>query len=419
MRNVATVASGTMAVQGITVAFSPLITRMYGPEAFGMLGVFLAIIAVISPVATLTFSTAIVLPSKEKEALGVVKLSLLSSLVVSSIVAFGIIVLYFFPNDIIPIDPIRPYLFIVPIVIFFTAIIQISHQWFIRTGKYRNIANLSTIQALIVNFSKIGFGFVNAVGAVLIVLSGIGYLIHALLFYYKTNNEFKKALKISAILGTKKKYFKALVYKYRDFPKFRAPQMLFNAFTKGMPILLLASFFGPAAAGFYSIGNRVLNLPTDIIGKSIGSVYYPRISKAAQNGENLNPYILKATLGMAGLAIVPFIVLIIISPILFEYVFGAEWKAAGYYARWIAILVFFEFILHPTKDAMIVCGFQQKLLWFEIISVFFKLFMLSIGFYYFRNEVAAISLFSIGGAVLSLGLLAWLLSNAYSFSTKN
>jgi hypothetical protein len=34
VRNVAVVASGTAGAQAITMAFSPIITRLYGPEAF-------------------------------------------------------------------------------------------------------------------------------------------------------------------------------------------------------------------------------------------------------------------------------------------------------------------------------------------------------------------------------------------------
>jgi len=36
VRNVALVGSGTAGAQAITMAFSPVITRIYGPEAFGL-----------------------------------------------------------------------------------------------------------------------------------------------------------------------------------------------------------------------------------------------------------------------------------------------------------------------------------------------------------------------------------------------
>jgi len=42
VRNVAIVATGTAGAQAITMAFSPINTRLYGPEAFGILGTFTA-----------------------------------------------------------------------------------------------------------------------------------------------------------------------------------------------------------------------------------------------------------------------------------------------------------------------------------------------------------------------------------------
>src|SRR5690606_19830586 len=46
VRNVAIVATGTAGAQAITMAFAPVITRLYGPEAFGLLGTFMAILGV-------------------------------------------------------------------------------------------------------------------------------------------------------------------------------------------------------------------------------------------------------------------------------------------------------------------------------------------------------------------------------------
>ena len=47
-------------VKAITMAFSPVITRLYGPDAFGMLGTFTATLAVVTPSAALTYPIAIV-----------------------------------------------------------------------------------------------------------------------------------------------------------------------------------------------------------------------------------------------------------------------------------------------------------------------------------------------------------------------
>src|SRR5690625_3723904 len=87
VRNVALVATGTAGAQAITMAFSPVITRLYGPDAFGMLGTFTATLAVVTPIAALTYPIAIVLPKKDDDARAIAKLSFLLALCISVVFA--------------------------------------------------------------------------------------------------------------------------------------------------------------------------------------------------------------------------------------------------------------------------------------------------------------------------------------------
>lgn len=66
VRNVLAVVTGTATAQAITIAFAPVITRLYGPESFGQLGAFMALLNVLAPIAALTYPIAIVLPKKDE-----------------------------------------------------------------------------------------------------------------------------------------------------------------------------------------------------------------------------------------------------------------------------------------------------------------------------------------------------------------
>src|SRR5699024_644971 len=110
VRNVALVATGTAGAQAITMAFYPAITRLYGPEAFGMLGTFTAALAIVTPIAALTYPIAIVLPKKDDDARGIAKLSLLLAFFISLAVA---VVLLFWGQAIarlLYLQAIAPYL---------------------------------------------------------------------------------------------------------------------------------------------------------------------------------------------------------------------------------------------------------------------------------------------------------------------
>ena len=85
VKNVMIVASGTAGAQLVTMLFSPIITRLYGPEAFGMMGTFMAIVNIIVPVAALTYPIAIVLAKKDNNARAIVNLSIFLSIIIAFI----------------------------------------------------------------------------------------------------------------------------------------------------------------------------------------------------------------------------------------------------------------------------------------------------------------------------------------------
>src|SRR5690606_27771088 len=111
-------------------------------------------------------------------------------------------------------------------------------------------------------------------------------------------------------------------------------------------------------AGFYGLGRRILQLPSELIGKAVGDVFYPRISEAANNGENLTYLIRKSTLMLSVIGIFPFGIVILSGPWLFGFVFGMEWIKAGEYARWLAVWLYFGFINRPSVRALPVLNAQ-------------------------------------------------------------
>src|SRR5699024_887504 len=91
VRNVIVLASGTAAAQMIAMALSPVITRLYGPEAYGLMGAFMAIVNIVAPVAALTYPISIVLPKKDQDAKGLIRLSIIISLIIA-IISFLILI---------------------------------------------------------------------------------------------------------------------------------------------------------------------------------------------------------------------------------------------------------------------------------------------------------------------------------------
>src|SRR5690606_18773622 len=136
VRNVFIMATGTIGAQVVNVLASPIITRMYGPEAFGVMGTFSALTQIIIPVAALTYPIAIVLPKNDKNAKGLMKLSLYITLFIALITTTLLLLFNESIVNFFKIQGLAPFLYLIPLVITFAGIMQIIEQWLIRTNQF-------------------------------------------------------------------------------------------------------------------------------------------------------------------------------------------------------------------------------------------------------------------------------------------
>lgn len=402
VKNVLIMATGTAGAQLITIAMSPIVTRLYGPEAFGIMGAFISLTGIIVPVAALTYPTAIVLPRSDKNAKRLIRLSLYIVMIMAILTGLLIFIIKDYIIDVFHIGKLEPFLYLIPFVILFAGLVQVLKQWLIRIKQFKVTAKVNLFQSIVVNFGKVGIGLVYPLAVVLIlsqVAANALRVVMMLLFIKKSNYNSEYDLPESNLS------IKELAKKYKDFPLYRAPEEIFSALSINTPILLLTSFFGPATAGFYSIGNMVLSLPSNLIGQSIADVFYQRITQAANNGEQISKLIKKTTLALIGIGVIPFGIVILFGPYLFELIFGDIWTVAGEYARWIALASFAIFINKPSVMAIPVLNAQRFYLVFSIIRFATRTVALAIGFFIFKDDVIAVAWFGISGLLLNIILI--------------
>ena len=87
-----TVAGGTFFSQIIPLAILPILTRLYSPEEFGTLALYIAFFSILSVVVTGRYEMAIMLPKKEKDAISLFQISFLFSFIFS--IFFLLVILF-------------------------------------------------------------------------------------------------------------------------------------------------------------------------------------------------------------------------------------------------------------------------------------------------------------------------------------
>lgn len=402
VRNVFILLSGTAAAQLISLFTSPIITRLYGPENYGIMGVFLTFVVILSPIAAMSYPKAIVLTKSDSEAGRLIKLSLY--IAAATAIIFFITFLSFskWILDIFQLEGISSFLYLIPFVTLLTGFQEVIEQWLIKTKQFSVTAKVTVLHSIILQGSKVGVGFFFPFAIVLVGLSALSTGLKVVMmaaFAKKSGNV--PVLKKKESFGE----YQKIAVAYKDFPIYRTPQLFVSAISQNLPILLLTGFFGPASAGFYAIGKTVLGMPVQLVGKSVGDVFYPRINDAAKKGENLTPLIYKATLALSLIGIVPFGAVVVFGPELFSFAFGADWARAGDYARWIAIWYFTSFINRPSLASLPVLSVQGFHLIYTIIMLAACTLALAAGYFLFSSDVAAIAFFGITGALMNMGLI--------------
>jgi len=417
IRNVFILASGTAMAQIINMIFSPLITRIYGPEAYGLMGTFSAIVQIIGPIAALSYPIAIVLPKYDKEAKKLVKLSVFVTIINTLIVSFLLLLLGDFVIELFNIGSISQFLYLIPVAVLSAGIYQIIQQWLVRKNMFQVSAKANLVETLLVNTGKLATGVGYPYGSVLVFLTAFRQGIRAVFMYLFSGRV--NLRKVFSLTEKDKNSFDDLLKKYRDFPLFRTPEVTLSAVSSNTPVLLLTTFFGPAAAGFYSIARSVLGIPSALIAKSVGDVFYPRVSSAAQNKQKITPLILKSTFYLALVGLIPYGIIMLFGPWLFSFVFGQDWAIAGQYARWVSLWSFFNFINRPSVQTLPVISAQRFQLFFTTGKLIITSLGLLVGFYIFRSDMVAIALFSISGALSYIILILITIFKSKKFDDIN
>jgi O-antigen/teichoic acid export membrane protein len=411
VRNIATAISGSAGAQLINLALIPVIMRLYGPDAFGVLGTFQSLTIILIPACALTYPIAIVLPRSEGDARGLIRLSLW---VASAVSGGSGLLLYCYGAQIaesLGIGILTPYLMLLPVVMFSAAVLEIIQQWLYRNGRFTLTARAATLHAVIYNSTRSLGGLVQASAPMLVITSALYYIIHSTLLLLGMT--LGRAGRVDQAADEEApKGLKALAAHYRDFPLYRAPQVLINALSVHMPTLVLAASFGAVSAGFFALCLQVLSMPSNFVGKAVGSVYYPRITQAIHAGEPIVRLLVRGVVGLGAVGFLPFATLALFGPALFGWVFGAAWYQAGEYARWLALAELTGFIAGPCAVAVPALSLQKRFLLFEVASTSLRVAAVFAGAFVFKDALAVVKAFAAANATINLSLIAIVLLEA-------
>ena len=339
--NVVKLFSGNSLALVIPFFLAPILTRLYTPEQFGSFELFAKILGVLALFSTLRYDLAIVLPSKENEALDLVRLAYRITFWCAGLVSLfcGVYFLGTTQVEGLPYETIV--CFLIQVVIL-TGMFSILSQYLVRHEKFGWLAKQKLASLLVNQSVKIGGGFFFPTAHMLVAGHLAGLLAPLLMSiqyvkrFFSTENRAFQQVKI-------------LAKKYADFPKNNLPHALTDESEKLVMLSLVAWMFGEHELGLFAFSLRYLRIPVQLLGNSIGQVLFPRFTQHIRNGTSVFLPSLRTVCVLTLLGLIPFGSLFFLGETLFAFVLGEQWVAAGTYAEILTPWLFVNFVVSPLS----------------------------------------------------------------------
>ena len=359
-QNVLTLMTGSTLSQAIPIAISPILTRIYTPEDFGLYAVYIAIITILGTIVSGRYELAIMLPKKDEDAINIFALGLVITICLTVITTILVITFNDYIINLLNNQNMKYWLYIVPVSVFLMGCYNLLIYFNNRLKNFNKISNMFIFKASASAVVQLSLGYIKIGATGLIsgqIFSQLMADIHLSIIIIRNKILLSKINKPKIIEMAKR---------YRDFPKYSVLAILANKLSYQLTNIIVAAIYSISTLGYYAHVQRVLGLPSSLIGTSIGRVFIHEASKEKQNtGKAIQTF--KST--MKKLIIIGFPIfafLFIIVEDVFAFVFGEPWRIAGEYAQIVIPFFFVQFVISSISSTETIMEKQNLDLLFNI-----------------------------------------------------
>ncbi len=395
VQNLTLISSSKSVVFVVGFLFTPILTRVYGPEAYGLFAQFNAYLVVLSSLMTLGLNTALVVPKSEKEFIGLSQIILLTTLVVTGLFCLFLVVNSIFKWVLIVDSSYYDFLLIPALAL--SGLLVVLNGWNIRKKNFRKASFLSTINVFSSKVFSLTFGVVTGGNTLGIILA------HILDLAIKCiGNNFILGWNRIKRLFISIESFKVLK-SYAKYPISVLPSQWISIWIGQLPVLFLGPYFGAVLIGQYGLSNSILYIPIQLIGQgAMGPLLLQKsIELREQGGNFFAERIFKIQVALIVSSVFVFSVMYHFSEGMFTFFFGDEWVDAGRIASILSIFFAFDLISVPSSSIMRVLRMEEYSLYLSIS----RLVLCSLGIFlgiYYDSFYVSIWLIAIGNSAVRI-----------------
>jgi len=351
MRAVALVAGGSALSQALLVLTAPMITRIYAPEEMGAYALYTSVLAILSSAVCLRYEMAVPIARTVEGSANLTAVSSLVAMVVSALVWTVLWLLRRMdPGGLDQAVP-EAMVWFFPLTLLAFGILQAAGGWATRQQAYARMTRSRLVESAVTVGLQIGLGAAGSGTLGLVAGRAAGYGAGALVLM---GRERGSQVSLLRLLSPREMWASAV--RFRRFPLLAAGAGLLNSGGLHVAQLLLGLFYGTEVAGWYALGQRMVDTPMTLVGQAVSQVYAAEVARLAREDPGaIRPLFRQLAWRLLLVGTPPILFLGAFGPQLFSFVFGPEWRDAGMYTQVLVVTMLARFVVVPlsyTLDAL-------------------------------------------------------------------
>lgn len=402
-RNAAKLFSANVLAQAIGLLIYPALTRIYAPEDFGLMNLFLSIGGVLVLLSTAEYYNAVVLPPEEKEGVAMAHVGLFGVVALTGLTLLSVLFSHPIAN-VFKTPELADWYWLMPIYVFTMGSWNVLNYWYIRRNAYSRIQGFQISQSLLSAGAKLGLGTAGCLQGGLIlgtVLAPFISLVASLGLAWKKH--------IRPLLRVDVHACRRVIVTYRNFPAYSLPRTFVNMLAGQLPVFVLTPIFGTSELGFWTMAILLAFSPISMITRALYQSLYQYTVERVNAKRSIRPFYVRFTRLAMAVVVPGFGLLYVILPSLTAWLLGEEWRQTGEYIRWMLPWLACN-VLTASTGFLADIFFKQKIgLLFEILMAVLRMAGVGLGAL-LGNFTIAIAGYSVGSAIAVLAQYIWLMS---------
>lgn len=331
VRSVAVVGMGHAGAYALMLLATPLLTRLYQPEHFGLLATYGSLMSFIGTVICLRYEAAIPTPKSGRRARSLVVIAMTCAVFASA--ASWLLLSVAVPLLPASLQQLEPFLGVLALNFLTYGGFQIVTFWATREQQFGRLAQLRMFLVAGTVVGQIGFFLAGFTVSGLLYGQAVGYFLATMLsiWRYPPQGRWMQNPLLHRVTASR----------FWRFPTFGVPSESLHIAQTTTPPLLLMAFYGPVPAGWFLLAWRVVGAPLTMLVVPIGRVYYAEAARIGpKQPEQLESFFWR-TLKKSFIVAAPAIGgTALVAPIAFPFFLGEAWRESGFYCQILCPLLF-------------------------------------------------------------------------------